>query len=66
MVEHLRTRRDAAGALVMLEDGRFAATGAVIAVGAARQLQNYARKRAARSEGAERGWWQEVLGAVAR
>ena len=66
VVEHLRTRRDAAGALVMLEDGRFAATGAVIAVGAARQLQNYARKRAARSEGAERGWWQEVLGAVAR
>src|SRR3954464_3508155 len=34
VAEHLRTRRDQPGALVALADGRFAATGLVMAVGA--------------------------------
>jgi hypothetical protein len=41
-------------------------TGTVLAVGGSRQLQDYARKRSLRSSGAERAWWQDVLGALAR
>jgi cell volume regulation protein A len=66
VAEHLRTRRDAPGALVVLEDGRVVVTGTVLAVGGSRQLQDYARKRSLRSSGAERAWWQDVLGALAR
>jgi cell volume regulation protein A len=64
--EHLRTRRDEPGALVALEDGRFAATGLVVAVGAPQQVQAYCRRRLDRaSRDAERAWWQEVVGALA-
>lgn len=67
VIERMRTRRDTRGALVALADGRFAVTGPTLAVGSAADLQRYARRRleAARTE-AERGWWQEVIGAVAR
>ncbi|HYP47844.1 MAG TPA: potassium/proton antiporter [Thermoleophilaceae bacterium] len=67
VIEHLRTRRDTRGALVALADGRYAVTGPVLAVGAAGQLQRYARRRLrdAGSE-AEHAWWQEVIGALAR
>jgi potassium/hydrogen antiporter len=64
--EHLRTRRDEPGALVALEDGRFAATGLVVAVGSPQQVQTYCRRRLERaSRDAERAWWQEVVGALA-
>jgi cell volume regulation protein A len=64
--EHLRTRRDEPGALVALEDGRFAATGLVVAVGAPTQVQAYCRRRLERTRGqAEQAWWQEVVGALA-
>jgi cell volume regulation protein A len=67
VIEHIRTRRDDRGALLALDDGRFAVTGPVLAVGAATDLQRYARRRleSAPTE-AERAWWQQVIGAVAR
>ena len=66
VAEHLRTRRDSAGALVALTDGRFAVTGAVVAVGAPHQVQAYCRRRIDRSPDlGEQAWWQEVVGALA-
>jgi potassium/hydrogen antiporter len=66
VVAHLRTRRDARGALVALADGRYAVTGPTVAVGAARQLQDYCRRRIPRArEDAEQAWWSEVIGALA-
>ena len=66
VAEHLRTRRDQAGALVALEDGRYAVTGLVVAVGAAQQIQAYCRRRLNRtSDQTEQAWWQEVVGALA-
>jgi potassium/hydrogen antiporter len=67
VIEHMRTRRDTRGALVLLEDGRYAVTGPLLAVGGALQLQRYARRRLAdESDDAARAWWQEVIGALAR
>jgi cell volume regulation protein A len=66
VAEQMRTRRDEPGALVALEDGRFAATGLVVAVGAPQQVQGYCRRRLDRARGdSERAWWQEVVGALA-
>jgi potassium/hydrogen antiporter len=67
VVEQLRTRRDEPGALVALDDGRFAITGPLLAVGPAGELQAVARRRLARAERAsDRAWWREVIGALAR
>jgi cell volume regulation protein A len=66
VVERLRTRRDVAGCLVALADGRYAVTGPFAAAGGAKSLELHARRRLARSaDDAERAWWQEVVGAVA-
>jgi cell volume regulation protein A len=66
VVEHLRTRRDVPGALVILADGRFAVCGPILMVGPAGQVQAQARRRLIRSnDDAERAWWQEVIGACA-
>jgi cell volume regulation protein A len=67
VLEQLRTRRDEPGALVYLEDGRFAVCGPLLAVGPSGELQAFARRRLASAERpAERAWWQEVVGALAR
>ena len=67
VVEHLRTRRDVPGALVILADGRYAATGPLLMVGPPGQLQTQARRRLdAATDDAERSWWQEVIGACAQ
>jgi potassium/hydrogen antiporter len=67
VVEQLRTRRDEPGALVALEDGRFAVCGPLLAVGPANELQAVARRRlAGAGSPAERAWWREVIGALAR
>jgi cell volume regulation protein A len=67
VVDQLRTRRDEPGALVALADGRFAVTGRLLALGPAGELQAVARRRLARAEtAADRAWWQEVVGALAR
>jgi cell volume regulation protein A len=65
--EHLRTRRDKGGALVSLTDGRYAVTGPTLALGGAKQIQAYARRRLTReTDDTVRAWWQEVIGALAR
>jgi cell volume regulation protein A len=65
--EHLRTRRDTRGSLVVMSDGRYGLTGPTLAIGGAKQLQAYARRRLARErDDTARAWWQEVIGALAR
>jgi potassium/hydrogen antiporter len=67
VLEHLRTRRDTRGALVLLADGRYAVSGPLLAVGGPAQLQRYARRRLGEeNDEAARAWWQEVIGALAR
>ena len=66
VVEHVRTRRDVPGALVILADGRYAVTGPLLMMGPPAQLQAQARRRLARaSDDAAVAWWQEVIGACA-
>jgi cell volume regulation protein A len=66
VVEHLRTRRDVPGAMVVLEDGRYAVTGPLLMVGPPTQLQFQARRRfQLTDDDAARAWWQEVIGACA-
>jgi cell volume regulation protein A len=66
VVEHLRTRRDIPGALVILDDGRIAVTGPILMMGPPSQLQTQARRRMLQaSDDAEVAWWQEVIGACA-
>jgi cell volume regulation protein A len=66
VVEHIRTRRDVPGALVVLDDGRFAVTGPILMMGPPGQVQSQARRRLANSsDDAETAWWQEVIGACA-
>lgn len=67
VVEHMRSRRDARGALLALADGRYAVGGPVAIVGSASQVQSHARKYLARAaEEGERAWWEEVIGVLAR
>jgi cell volume regulation protein A len=67
VIERLRERVDAGGALVALEDGRYAVTGASVAVGSAELVGRYARRRRASApNGAEQLWWQEVAAALRR
>ena len=67
VAEQMRTRRDHRGALVALEDGRFAVTGPVVAIGGPLQVQRYARRQlTSENDAAARAWWQEVIGALAR
>lgn len=66
VIQQLRTRRDQPGALVVLDDGRYAYTGAITAIGSATQLQQAARQRLrAASTDADQAWWREVIGALA-
>jgi cell volume regulation protein A len=66
VVEHLRTRRDTPGALVILADGRFAVTGPILMMGPPAQVQTQVRRRLVRAtDDAELAWWQEVIGACA-
>jgi potassium/hydrogen antiporter len=65
-IEHLRTRHDVPGALLALDDGRYAVSGPLLAMGSAAQIQTFARRRLALAQDdAERAWWQEVIGALA-
>jgi potassium/hydrogen antiporter len=64
----LRVRHGEAGALVQLEDGRFAVTGdGVVAAGGARQVFRYCRERIQRADDEQtRAWWQEVAGVLSQ
>lgn len=65
VVTRLRIRRDKPGALVLLEDGRYAVTGDLVMVGSRGSLSTYARRRASWADGDERAWMQTVVGALA-
>jgi potassium/hydrogen antiporter len=66
VIDRLRTRRDVPGALVLLEDGRYAVTGPVMAVGSRQALTDWVRRRIRSGvRDNERVWWEEVLGALA-
>jgi cell volume regulation protein A len=67
VIEQIRTRRDGRpGAVVLLEDGRYAFTGNVVAMGTPSQVQMAARRRLRLSKtDSERAWWREVIGALA-
>ena len=68
VVRPLRVRRGEPGALVQLEDGRFAVTGeGRVAAGGPRQLFRYCRDRIRRAdEPASVAWWQEVAGVLSQ
>jgi len=67
VVDQLRTRRDEPGALVLLDDGRYAISGPLLAIGPAGELQQIVRRRLSRAQtSGERAWWREVAGAIAR
>ena len=67
VVRQLRVRLDQPGALVELDDGRYAFTGPILAMGSAYALQSAARQRLAHARTtAERDWWREVIGEMAR
>src|SRR3954447_10493623 len=64
VTRQLLTRMDQAGALVRLDDGRYAFCGTTTSIGSARALQAAARRRLAAAESdAERAWWREIIGA---
>ena len=66
VVDRLRTRRDQPGALVLLDDGYLAVTGPLLALGREQLLSEWVRRKArGAAGGAERAWWEEVLGALA-
>jgi len=65
--ECLLRRDDDSEVLVSLADRRFALTGAILAVGSARQLAHYLRQRARRStSAADRDWLRSAADTLAR
>lgn len=65
VVARLRVRRDRPGALVALEDGRYAVTGPLLITGSRDDVTTYARRRAQRADPDDRAWLQTVVGALA-
>ncbi len=66
VVDRRRTRRDVPGALVLLDDGYFAVTGPLLALGREQLLSQWVRRKArSAASDEERAWWEEVLGALA-
>jgi cell volume regulation protein A len=65
VIEQLRIRRDAPGGLWVLEDGRYAVTGPLYAVGTRLAVSDWSRRRMRRAEPDERAWLQTVIGALA-
>ncbi len=64
VVERLRARRDQPGALVLLEDGRYAITGELLAVGGREAVMQWVRRRIRDAPPEDRGWLQGVLGTL--
>jgi CPA2 family monovalent cation:H+ antiporter-2 len=65
VVARLRVRRDRTGALVALEDGRYAITGPLLIAGSRDDVTAYARRRAPTADPDDRSWLQSVVGALA-
>jgi cell volume regulation protein A len=68
VARHLRVRRGEPGALVQLQDGRYAVTGeGLVAVGGPRRLFRYCRERIRGAEDpVSIAWWQEVAGVLSQ
>jgi potassium/hydrogen antiporter len=64
-IAHIRIRRDEPGGLFALEDGRYAVTGAIAAVGGRDDVSQWARRRMPRADPDERAWLMTVIGALA-
>jgi potassium/hydrogen antiporter len=66
-VSQLRIRRDVPGALVVLDDGRYAVTGPLVAIGGRESLRSWSerRLRSLPRDAEERAWLQNVNGALA-
>jgi cell volume regulation protein A len=61
----LRARTDRPGALVVLEDGRYAVTGTTLAVGPAAMVRRYANRRLTGAfDGADAAWWHDVAASL--
>ena len=67
VVAQLRIRRDVAGCLVALDDGRYAMVGPLVAIGGRDMLSSWAMRRLRRlpADDSERAWLQNVIGALA-
>jgi cell volume regulation protein A len=65
VIEQLRIRRDEPGGLWVLADGRYAVSGPLGAIGSRSDLTEWARRRMRGSDADERGWLQNVIGALA-
>ena len=65
VVDQLRIRRDVPGSLVVLEDGRYAICGPLLAIGSRRALARWAEARMAVASDEERAWLRTVVGALA-
>jgi potassium/hydrogen antiporter len=65
VLEQLRIRRDQAGGLWVLADGRYAVSGPLAAIGSRHDLTNWARQRMRTAAPDERAWLQNVIGALA-
>ena len=65
--KQLLSRLDRPGALLVLTDGRYAFTGPILGVGPASALQGEGRRRLSHADSdAERAWWRDVIGELAR
>jgi cell volume regulation protein A len=64
VIERLRERRDEPGSLVVLEDGRYAIAGPVVAVGGREDLADWAKRRLAGGDAEEAAWWRGVVGSL--
>ena len=65
VIEQLRIRRDADGGLFVLEDGRYAVTGPLYAVGTRLAVSDWARRRMRSASPDERAWLQTVIASLA-
>jgi cell volume regulation protein A len=65
VIEQLRIRRDHPGGLWVLADGRYALTGPLAVIGSRHDLTEWARRRMQHVTDDERGWLQNVIGALA-
>jgi CPA2 family monovalent cation:H+ antiporter-2 len=65
VVARLRVRRDRPGALVALEDGRYAVTGPLLIAGSREDVTTYARRRVRTEDAEQRAWLQTLVGALA-
>jgi potassium/hydrogen antiporter len=67
VIAQLRVRRDVPGCLVVLEDGRYAIVGPLVAIGSRQLLWSWAMRRLRRlaADDSERAWLQNVVGGLA-